>query len=103
MASKKTQPITEDYLDKTLDKKLESFVTKDYLDKKLESFTTKEYLDKRLKSELKKTEDRVVNRIIDEFKKTQEEDEAHQFSHTRINDDLEEIQIRVKKLEHSHS
>lgn len=88
MANKKSLPVTQDYLQDSFDK-FEKTLDKRFMNQ-----------EKRL---IKILEDRVVGRIIDEFKKTQEEQEVHQFSHARINDDLEELQTRIDKLEQPHS
>ncbi len=38
-------------------------------------------------------------RLMKELKDTRENSDAHQFSHMRINDDLQELDTRVRKLE----
>lgn len=53
----------------------------------------------RLVEKIKTSEDRVVEKIIKELKDMQEDSEVHQFSHSRINDDLAELDTRVQKLE----
>ncbi len=53
--------VTKGYLDKTLDEKLEAFVTKDYLDEKLAGFVTQEYFKE------------YLNLRFDEFGETMDE------------------------------
>ena len=68
-------------------------VTDKYLSQKLkESF--KEFGDK-LKEDLYQIKDEIMS----ELKKNRENDEAHQFSHMRINDDIQDLDKRVKTLE----
>ncbi|OGY09313.1 MAG: hypothetical protein A3D24_01235 [Candidatus Blackburnbacteria bacterium RIFCSPHIGHO2_02_FULL_39_13] len=41
----------------------------------------------------------TVAEIIGEISKAQEEDAAHRFSHSRINDDLNVHEVRIRRLE----
>ncbi len=63
----------------------DDYVTKNYLDEKFESF----------KSELYDIKDEIIT----ELKKNRENDDTHQFSHMRVNDDLQDLDKRVTKLE----
>lgn len=64
---------------------------------------TRTFLRSYLKSELDRfggvLEKKIVGAIIKEIKDLREEFDAHQFSHSRINDDLGELDERVSKLE----
>ena len=71
----------------------DGFVTKTYLDQKLTTF--KEELKDELKVELYEIKDEIVG----EIKAFREEFQAHQFSHTRINDELQDHDRRISKLE----
>lgn len=62
---------------------------------KQDDLVTKLYLDKRLKQQ----KDDIVEEIVKEIKDMREEFNVHQFSHTRINDDLSELDDRVTKIE----
>lgn len=94
--------VTKSYLDK----KVKNFVTKSYLDKKLKNFVTKNYLDKKLqtfkvelKDEIKDELYEIKDDIVGEIKAMREEFDTHQFSHTRINDDLQDHEKRIAVLE----
>lgn len=69
---KNSDIVTKVYLNTVLDEKFESF-----------------------KSELYDIKDEIMT----ELRKNRENDEAHQFSHIRINDELQELDKRVTKLE----
>ena len=103
--------VTRDYLNKKirdfvtkdyLNEKIKNFVTKDYLDKKIKNFVTKDYLNERFvlfKGELKDDLYQIKDEIMGELKRNRENDETHQFSHMRINDDVQDLDKRVKNLE----
>lgn len=62
------------------------------------NLVTKRYLDKRLgtfKEELYDMKDEIVG----EIKALREEFDSHQFSHTRINDELQDHEKRITKIE----
>ena len=48
---------------------------------------------------IKKSKKETVAEIIGEISKAQEEDAAHRFSHSRINDDLNVHEVRIRRLE----
>jgi hypothetical protein len=55
-----------------------------------------------LKAAVKKLESKIIEsevKILSELKNIREEFDTHQFSHMRINDDLQEHDDRLKKLE----
>lgn len=52
-----------------------------------------------IKNELKDDLYQIKDEIVGEFKKAMENEEVHQASHTRINDDLGELESRVERLE----
>ena len=59
-------------------------------------------LENRLNKRIKSLDTRIINtevNILGELQKMREDDAAHQFSHMRINDDIQELQTKVKKLE----
>lgn len=90
--------VTRDYLNK----KIRDFVTKDYLNEKIKNFVTKDYLNERFvlfKGELKDDLYQIKDEIMGELKRNRENDETHQFSHMRINDDVQDLDKRVKNLE----
>lgn len=66
-----------------------NLVTKDHLDKKLKEFKIE------LKDELLEIKDEIVG----EIKNMREEFDAHQFSHARINETLDDHEIRLSTLE----
>lgn len=90
-------------------------LTKAYLDKKLKDYATKTYIDRglyKLKEDLRFeiSEDikgladkndliQFKDEILTEIKKLREDDEAHRFSHMRINDELQEHSKQVAKLQ----
>jgi hypothetical protein len=76
-------------------KKTNNYITKDYLDKKLGVFKSE------LKEELKSDLYDIKDEIVGEIKALRDEFDAHQYSHTRINDDLENHEERLTKLEKS--
>jgi chromosome segregation ATPase len=69
------------------------FVTKTYLDKKLSSFKTE------LKDELKSELYEIKDEIVGEIKALREEFDTHQYSHVRINEEIEEHDKRITVLE----
>ena len=87
-------------------------VTKAYLDKKLKNFVTKNYLDKRFKKERVYLDQRfdefkgefknelynIKDDIVGEIKSMREEFNTHQYSHARINDELQEHAKSIAKL-----
>lgn len=89
--------------------KTNGVVTKAYLDKKLKNFVTKNYLDRRLtrervfldqklielKDEFKNEVVGFKDEVVGEIKKLREDDAAHQYSHARIND---ELQLHAKQI-----
>jgi len=79
----KDGPVTKSYLDK------QNFVTEDYLDERFDNF----------KEEIKDDLYSIKDEIMGELKKNRENDETHQFSHMRVNDDLQELDKRVTNLE----
>jgi hypothetical protein len=63
-------------------------------------------LEHNLKEEISGLKKDITNEMISlkvdvlgELKNIQENDSAHQFSHMRINDDSQELQTKVKKIE----
>lgn len=84
--------------------KVNGALTKVYLDNKLKDFVTKLYLDRRLGEFGKKFKDElyeIKDEIVGEIKAMREEFDTHQYSHTRINDDLQDHDQRMSKLESS--
>ncbi len=77
--------------------KTDNVITKDYLDKRLNQFKTelKTELGEELKGELYEIKDEIVG----EIKAMREEFDTHQYSHTRINDDFQDHDQRISKLE----
>ena len=91
--------ITKSYIDK----KLRSFVTKSYLDRKLNASTqaVKSYLDGEFKKGFKDELYEIKDEIVGEIKSMREEFNTHQYSHRRINDEIQDHDKRLKKLEPS--
>lgn len=56
-----------------------------------------------IKSEVKNDLYQIKDEILGEFKKVMENEEVHQASHARINDDLGELGSRVERLEQTAS
>ena len=63
-------------------------------------------LENNLKEEMSGLKQDITNEmtnikveVLGELKNIQENDSAHQFSQMRINDDIQELQTKVKKLE----
>jgi len=63
-----------------------------------------------MKFEMKELENKLSDRILDtevkilgELQKMRDDDAAHKFSHMRINDDIQELQDRVGKIEKTNS
>jgi polyhydroxyalkanoate synthesis regulator phasin len=55
-----------------------------------------------LNKSIKSLDTRILGsevKILGELQKMREDNAAHQFSHMRINDDIQELQTKVKKLE----
>jgi len=80
-----------------------NFVTNATFQKEMNKFR-KEMTD--FKSELKEIAKSLQNRIVDsevkilgELQKMRESNDAHSFSHLRIDEDVENLQKRVSKLE----
>ena len=70
--------------------------------KRANGYATKEDL-KDLEKNLK---DEMLNlkvEVLGELKKMQEDNAAHLFSHMRINNDIQELQDRVTKIERPNS
>ena len=76
-------------------------LTKAYLDKKLGQFgkKLKDELKTELKRDLKSELLEIKDEIVGEIKDMREEFNTHQYSHIRVNDDLQEHDRRLKKLE----
>ena len=68
-------------------------VTKKYLDKRLNTFKDE------LKSELKSDLYEIKDEIVGEIKAMRDEFDTHQYSHRRINDDLQAHDERITKVE----
>jgi len=85
--------ITKSYFDQ----KLKNFVTKSYLDKKLQTFKVelKDELGGGLKDELYQIKDEIVG----EIKAMREEFDTYQYSHVRINDELQEHSKQITQLQ----
>lgn len=80
-------------------KKNDDLVTKRYLDKKLKVFRSE------MREELVGMKDEINNNmykfkdeIIGEFKKHDENNEVHKFSHVRIDEELEDYDRRISQL-----
>lgn len=59
-------------------------------------------LERALRPEIKSLETRIVNsevKILGELKDMREDFSAHQFSHRRINDELQDHEKQISKLE----
>ena len=70
-----------------------NLVTKDYLDARLKEFGSS------LKNELKNELYEIKDEIVGEIKTMREEFQAHQYSHARINDEIQDHEKRIDKLE----
>jgi chromosome segregation ATPase len=72
-------------------------ITKAYLDKKLKTFKVelKDELSSGLKTELYQIKDEIVG----EIKAMREEFDTHQYSHVRINDELQEHSRQIAQLQ----
>ena len=88
--------------------KANNLVTKPYLDKKLKTFKIelKDELKKDLKQmnnelgrELKGDLYEIKDEIVGEIKTSREESDTHQYSHVRINEELEEHDKKITKLQ----
>lgn len=77
--------------------KQNDLVTKSYLKEELGNFG--ERLKKELKQEIKSDLLEIKDEIIKEIKDMREEQEVHQASHVRINDELEEHEEKIIRLE----
>lgn len=73
--------------------KKNDLVTKQYLDKKLGKFKTE------LKSELSEDLYKIKDEIVGEIKAMREESDVHQYSHTRINEELEDHEKRITQIQ----
>ena len=71
-------------------------VTKEYLDKTLDARFTQ------FKAEFKDELYTIKDEIVGEIKDMREEFEAHQYSHTRIDDTLDDHEKRLTTLEPQH-
>ena len=90
MTTAKNLPATKQDID-CLYKKIKSeFATKD----DLKAFATKDDL-KQVKDEIIEMKDEIMS----ELKSQQENQEVHTYSHSRINDDLDDHETRIRKLE----
>ncbi len=99
MSTLKTQPATKQDIDHLYKKIKGEFATKDDLKKfatkdDLKGFATKDDL-KQLKDEIVEIKDEIMG----ELKSIQENQETHNFSHSRINDELIGHEDRIRKLE----
>lgn len=112
MATVKNQPATKQDLDSFHKKMKGEFATKD----DLKAFATKDDLKKThflIKDDIEDLEDRFDNKlttfkseildavdgVMGEIKKVRENQEAHNFSHERIDDELEGHETRIGNLE----
>lgn len=77
--------------------KANEVITKAYLDKKLKTFKVelKDELGSGLKTELYQIKDEIVG----EIKAMREEFDTHQYSHIRINDELQEHGRQIAQLQ----
>lgn len=78
-----------------------NLVTKLYLDKKLKSFKDelKTELRTDLKSDLSGELYKIKDEIVGEIKTMREEFNVHQYSHVRIDEELEDHEKRIVVLE----
>lgn len=76
----------------TMAKPQNNLVTNNYLDKKLQKFKVE------LKSELKEEFIEIKDEIVGEIKAMREEFDAHQVSHARIENTLEDHEKRLSVL-----
>ena len=74
-----------------------NLVTKDHLDKKLKEFKIE--LKTELKGELKEDLLEIKDEIVGEIKAMREEFDAHQFSHIRTDETLNDHEGRIANLE----
>lgn len=92
--------VTKGYLDKKLDEKLESFVTKEYfkeyLDFRFDEFG--ETIDEKMREQTA-TLLQAVDKVITRFDIAEKDRGAHSALHGRITDDIHEHDKRIKKLE----
>lgn len=80
---------------------LKRFATKEDLKNELEKYATKEDL-KELKNEFSEMKNDILemkDEILGELSDIRENQEVHNYSHSRINDDLFDHETRIKKLE----
>lgn len=84
-----------------MNKQGNDLVTKKYLDSRLRKFKTelKTELKEELRADLKSDLYDIKDEIVKEIKDLREEFQAHQFSHIRINDDLQDHEKGLKGLE----
>lgn len=74
-----------------------NFVTKQYLDKKLGKFKTE--LKSELRSELSEDLYKIKDEIVGAMKAMHEESDVHQYSHVRINEELEDHEKRITQIQ----
>ena len=82
--------------------KTDGAVTKSYLDKRFKEYDGR--LDSRFekfKTEFKNELYEIKDEIIGEIKAMREEFDTHQFSHSRLNDEINDHDKRISKLEAS--
>lgn len=104
---------------KNMAKKTDDLVTKKYLDKRLSKFKVEikeeireelvefsediqDRFDKttrKFKDEIKDDMYKFKDEIIGEFNKHDEDDKVHEFSHVRINEELEDHDLRISQLQ----
>ena len=93
---------------------LKSFATKDDLKRfatkdDLKSFATKDDLgdlEERLDNKLVNFKSEILNsvdQVMGELKAIRENQEVHDFAHSRINDELSDHEVRIRKLEKTPS
>lgn len=61
---------------------------------------------KKLESDIKKLDGRILDsevKILGELKGMREEFSTHSFSHVRLDEEVEDLQKRVTKLESTHA
>jgi len=90
MKTVKSPPSTKQDIDNLYKKIKGEFATKD----DLKAFATKDDL-KQVKDEIVEMKDEIMG----ELKSQQENQEIHNYSHSRINDDLDDHETRIRKLE----
>ncbi|PJC76124.1 hypothetical protein CO010_03310 [Candidatus Shapirobacteria bacterium CG_4_8_14_3_um_filter_39_11] len=97
MKTVKSPPSTKQDIDNLYKKIKGEFATKD----DLKAFATKDDL-KQVKDEIVEMKDEIVemkDEIMGELKSQQENQKIHNYSHSRINDDLDDHETRIRKLE----